>query len=136
MHSLDTFIGRPIFALISSKQIKFFLAKLIYSFFPIIKPVFCGPLTPFPPLKETSDAPALVNLYKFSKGGNFAEASTITGISLRFATSTTSLKSTFFSRKVASTYAIATVYLFIFFDRSIGSSYSINFAPVASKDVS
>ena len=40
----------------------------MYSSFPIIKPVFCGPLTPFPPLNETNEAPALVNLYKFSKG--------------------------------------------------------------------
>ena len=75
----------------------------MYSFFPIIKPVFCGPLTPFPPLNETNEAPALVNLYKFSKGGNFADASTIIGIFFEFAISDNLLKSTFFSRKVAST---------------------------------
>ena len=62
--------------------------RSIHSFFPTIKPESCGPRMVLPPLKITRSAPMPVNFQRFSAGGFWAAASTITGTPWRWATST------------------------------------------------
>ena len=53
-------------------------------------PEHCGPPIPFPPLNTTKSAPIFTKSYKLDFGGNWAAASTITGIPSFFPNSTTS----------------------------------------------
>ena len=48
---------------------------------PRTSPVLAGPRNPLPPLNNTISAPAAVKRQRFSTGGSWAAASTITGTS-------------------------------------------------------
>src|SRR4030042_1416087 len=55
------------------------LQESVIAFLPTINPALEGPHRSFPPLKSTTEAPFCVYAHRFSAGGSFAAASTMSG---------------------------------------------------------